>query len=227
MNIALIGYGKMGHAVEAVAVERGHQVVCTIDNTDEMDLRLQSLSNADVAIEFTTPSTAVANLCRCMDMHVPVVCGTTGWNAEYSDVADYCRRKAGRLFTASNFSIGMNIMFALNERLASMMSGRENYSVSLSETHHIHKLDAPSGTALVLQQAIRKYLPGQDAPIESIREGEVPGIHIVRYDSEEDTITIAHEAHSRRGLALGAVLAAEFLVSQSAGIYTMKDLLAV
>ncbi len=226
MKIALIGYGKMGHAVEALATARGHSVVCTIDNEAEMTGREAAMREADVAVEFTTPATAVANVHRCLAAKVPVVCGTTGWNADYADVAAECRRVGGRLFTASNFSIGMNIMFALNERLADLMAGRDGYTVSLGETHHIHKLDAPSGTALVLQEAIRRRLPQQEAPIESIREGEVAGIHTVSYDSEADTITITHEAHSRQGLALGAVLAAEYLEGAAPGVYTMRDMLA-
>ena len=223
MKIALIGYGKMGHAIEALAQGRGHEVVCTIDQGDVWPERM----DADVAIEFTTPQTAVANMRRCFERRVPVVCGTTGWYDSYEAVCDECRKLGGRLFTASNFSIGMNIMFALNERLADLMAGRDGYTVSLSETHHIHKLDAPSGTALVLQKAIRERIPGQEAPIESIREGEVPGIHTVKYDSEVDTITLTHEAHSRKGLALGALMAAEYLAKAAPGVYTMKNLLAV
>ena len=226
MKIALIGYGKMGHAVEAVAVERGHTVVYTIDNQQERAERDTLLRQADVAVEFTTPATAVANVMDCLSVGVPVVCGTTGWSADYERVAGECRAKGGRLFTASNFSIGMNIMFALNERLAQLMRGRDEYKVSLTEVHHIHKLDAPSGTALVLQKAIHDSLPGKEAPIESIREGEVPGTHTVRYVSEIDTITLTHEAHSRRGLAVGAVLAAEFLAAAAPGVYTMNDLLS-
>ena len=227
MKIALIGYGKMGHAIETLAAGRGHKVVCTIDNPVEMNEKESLLRQADVAVEFTTPATAVANVIHCLTIGIPVVCGTTGWNADYQMVADRCLERGGRLFTASNFSIGMNIMFALNERLAELMEGRKEYRVSLSETHHIHKLDAPSGTAIVLQEAVRRRLPEQEAPIESIREGEVPGTHTVRYDSDMDTITITHEAHSRRGLALGALMAAEYLSEAAPGVYTMKDLLAV
>lgn len=223
MKIALIGYGKMGHAIEALAQGRGHEVVRTIDQGDVWPERM----DADVAIEFTTPQTAIANMRRCFERQVAVVCGTTGWYANYEAVCDECRKLGGRLFTASNFSIGMNVMFALNERLADLMAGRDGYTVSLSETHHIHKLDAPSGTALVLQKAIHERIPGQEAPIESIREGEVPGIHTVKYDSEVDTITLTHEAHSRKGLALGALMAAEYLAKAAPGVYTMKNLLAV
>ena len=226
MKIAIIGYGKMGHAIETLATQRGHSVVCTIDNPTEMVEKETSLRDADVAVEFTTPATAVGNIRQCLASGIAVVCGTTGWNADYVAVADECRRRGGRLFTASNFSIGMNVMFDLNERLAELMASLDGYSVSLSETHHIHKLDAPSGTALVLQQAIHRHMPSQEAPIESIREGEVPGTHTVRYDSAIDTITLTHEAHSRQGLALGATLAAEFLAKSGPGVYTMKDLLA-
>lgn len=227
MKIALIGYGKMGHAIEALATERGHTVVCTIDNPQEMSDKHEMLLQSDVAIEFTTPATAVANLRHCLEHGVPVVSGTTGWNGDYDSVADECRTRGGRLFTASNFSIGMNIMFALNERLASMMRGRDDYKVSIAETHHIHKLDAPSGTAITLRDQIAANgdRRQQEIPIASYREGEVPGTHTVTYDSEIDTITLTHEAHSRKGLALGALLAAEFLATAAPGVYTMKDIL--
>jgi 4-hydroxy-tetrahydrodipicolinate reductase len=156
-----------------------------------------------------------------------VVCGTTGWYADYEKVVAECKARSGRLFTATNFSIGMNIMFALNERLAAMMRGRNDYKVSISETHHIHKLDAPSGTAITLQEQIveKGERRKENVPIASFREGEVPGTHTVVYDSEIDTITLTHEAHSRKGLALGALLAAEFLSTARPGVYTMKDIL--
>jgi 4-hydroxy-tetrahydrodipicolinate reductase len=223
MKIALIGYGKMGHAIEALAAERGHVVTLKLDKDDPWPAEM----DADVAIEFTMPATAVGNMLRCLETGVPVVCGTTGWYADYEKVVAECRRRNGRLFTATNFSIGMNIMFALNERLAKLMCGREDYKVSISETHHIHKLDAPSGTAITLQEQIEENGKRnvESIPITSFREGEVPGTHTVVYDSEIDTITLTHEAHSRKGLALGAVLAAEFLAKADAGIYTMKDIL--
>ena len=223
MKIALIGYGKMGHAIEEQALLRGHSVACAIDVGDTWPATLE----ADVAIEFSTPATAVENIRRCWHLGMPVVCGTTGWNAQYEAVKAECLAGGHALFTASNFSIGMNIMFALNERLAELMRGREEYKVSISETHHIHKLDAPSGTAITLQQQI-VAVGGRRAemvPIASYREGEVPGTHTVVYDSEIDTLTLTHEAHSRKGLALGALLAAEWLVKATAGVYTMKDLL--
>ena len=224
MKIALIGYGKMGHAIEALALERGHTVACAIDNGDQWPVT--SGQWADVAIEFSTPATAVENIRRCWQLGLPVVCGTTGWNAQYEAVKAECLAGGHALLAASNFSIGMNIMFALNERLAELMKGRDDYRVSISETHHIHKLDAPSGTAITLQEQIvesgkRKV---ENVPIESFRIGEVPGTHTVVYDSEIDTLTLTHEAHSRKGLALGALLAAEWLVGKQ-GVFTMKDLL--
>lgn len=222
MRIAIIGYGKMGHAVEAFATERGHAVVCRLDKDDPWPERLE----ADVAVEFTTPATATDNVRRCLEKGVPVVCGTTGWYDRYDEVADECRRRSGRLLAATNFSLGMNIMFALNERLASLMRGR-GYRVSISETHHIHKLDAPSGTALTLQQQIMEHgaRRAEEVPIASYREGEVPGTHTVVYDSETDSITLTHEAHSRLGLAQGVVVAAEWLAKAVPGVYTMKDIL--
>lgn len=232
MKIALIGYGKMGHAIEALAAERGHEVTVKIDKDDPWPIesgkwKVESGKMPDVAIEFTMPATAVGNMLRCLETGVPVVCGTTGWYAEYEKVVSECRHRKGRLFTATNFSIGMNIMFALNARLAEMMRGRDDYKVSISETHHIHKLDAPSGTAITLQEQIVENggRTADSIPIASFREGEVPGTHTVVYDSEIDTITLTHEAHSRKGLALGALLAAEFLAKAEPGVYTMKDIL--
>lgn len=222
MDIALIGYGKMGHALEAMAPERGHHIVCTVDTEEEWSSKLSQLQQADVAIEFTMPAIAAANLRKCLDMGIPVVCGTTGWYDAYDDITALCREKKGALFTATNFSIGMNIMFALNEKLDQLMASHPEYNASISETHHIHKLDAPSGTAITLRQQIHR----DEVPIESIREGEVPGTHTVRYDSEIDTLLLTHEAHSRKGLALGALMAAEFLNGKQ-GVFTMKDLLAI
>ena len=225
MKIALIGYGKMGHAIESLAAERGHSVTVRIDKDDTWP----GIIDADVAIEFTTPATAVSNICRCLEEGMPVVCGTTGWYADYDKMTAECRKREGRLFTATNFSIGMNIMFALNEQLARLMTGRDDYQVSIAETHHIHKLDAPSGTAITLQEQITacSQRAAESVPIQSFRIGEVPGTHTVTYSSEIDTLTLSHEAHSRKGLALGALLAAEYLVKTQPGVYTMKDLLAL
>lgn len=226
MKIALIGYGKMGHAIEEQALRRGHLVACAID--DDSQWPQVGPGCANVAVEFSTPATAVENIKRCLALGLPVVCGTTGWYDKYEEVKAECLAAKGRLLSATNFSIGMNIMFALNERLAELMRGRDDYRVSISETHHIHKLDAPSGTALSLQRQIVENgaRSTECVPIESFRIGEVPGTHTVKYDSEIDTITLTHEAHSRKGLAVGALLAAEWLVKAAPGVYTMKDLLS-
>ena len=222
MRIALIGYGKMGHMIEEIALSRGHEIVARIDANDAFDL-----NGAEVAIEFTTPATAKDNILRAWAQGVPVVCGTTGWDAEALRIKNLELRRQGNktiiadekgktmLVWSSNFSVGVNIFFDLNKALAAAMSEQPQYTPSITETHHIHKLDKPSGTAKTLANDIMsaaKPLNGDfDVPIESIREGEVPGTHEVKWDSEEDTIIISHIAKGRRGFALGAVLAAESL----------------
>lgn len=223
MKIALLGYGKMGKAVEALALERGHSVGVTIDDEDDWMGKIESLRECDMAVEFSTPATVVGNIMRCFDMGMPVVVGTTGWYDQLESVVHDCQQREQALFVASNFSIGMNIMFELNRRLAQLMDGREEYAASITETHHVHKLDAPSGTAISLANDMKEEL-GRTVPITSIREGEVPGIHEVVYDSDIDTLTLRHSAKSRKGLALGAVLAAEFLEGKK-GYYTMRDML--
>lgn len=210
----------MGHAIEALAAERGHAVTLKLDKDDVWPAAM----DADVAIEFTTPATAVDNMRRCLEAGVPVVCGTTGWYDHYEEVCDACRRANGHLLTATNFSLGMNIMFALNEHLATIMR-RLPYKVGIAETHHIHKLDKPSGTAITLQQQIEQCGDRENVPITSYREGEVPGTHTVMYESSVDTIYLTHEAHNRIGLAQGAVMAAEWLTKAQPGVYTMKDIL--
>ena len=208
MKIALIGYGKMGHIIESIALERGHEIVCIIDKDNTEDFHSAAFASADVAIEFTTPETAEANVLRAWAVGVPVVSGTTGWNIEATRL-EAIRQKAG-LMWSSNYSIGVNLLFALNKQLAKFMEAYPNYTPHMTEVHHIHKLDAPSGTAKTLQEAIgEERLPVTD--IESIREGEVPGIHTITWDSEVDTITISHSAKSRKGFALGAVIAAEWM----------------
>lgn len=238
MKIALLGYGKMGKAIEAIAKDRGHVIGVTIDNEDEWLQRMDLLRSCDLAIDFSFPTTVVGHIKRCFDLGMPIVVGTTGWYDQLDTLVSECRQNGQSLFVASNFSIGMNIMFDLNRRLAKLMNGYD-YDVSISETHHIHKLDAPSGTAITLSNDIINELdrkdswqlsttPGIDGhaiPITSIREGEVPGIHEVVYDNEIDTITLSHSAKSRKGLALGAVLAAEYLFGKK-GYYTMRDLLS-
>ena len=211
MKIALIGYGKMGHMIESIARERGHEIVSIIDQNNLDEFESKAFAFADVAIEFTTPQTAADNILRAWKAGVPVVCGTTGWDVEAM------RREATRregdgigLMWSSNYSIGVNILFALNKQLAKFMEAYPEYTPHMTEVHHIHKLDAPSGTAKTLQEAI-----GDDRlkinDIESIREGEVAGIHTVVWDSEIDTISISHSAKGRKGFALGAVIAAEWM----------------
>ncbi|MBQ0016184.1 MAG: 4-hydroxy-tetrahydrodipicolinate reductase [Bacteroidales bacterium] len=249
MKIALIGYGKMGHAIELLASQRGHQVQVAIDNVKQWSDNIDQLRLADVAVEFSTPDSAVDNIQKCFEIGLPVVVGTTGWYNQLDAVVAACKQCAGSLFVASNFSIGMNIMFDLNRRLAKLMSGRPQYTPSIAETHHIHKLDAPSGTAITLAQDIvggsvqwvetpvavsngsatqvRQFAaPQTPLAITSYREGEIPGTHEVVYDSAEDVITISHRAKSRQGLAMGALIAAEFLYGKK-GYYTMNDLLNI
>ena len=211
MKIAIIGYGKMGHMIEEVALQRGHEIVARIDAGDAFDLK-----GADVAIEFTTPATAKDNIFRAWAQGIPVISGSTGWRPEElkgerlkvkgegSKVIIEDETGKTMLVWSSNFSVGVNIFFELNKMLAASMANQPQYTPSISETHHIHKLDKPSGTAKTLAEQI-----GTNVVIESIREGEVPGTHVVTWDSEEDTIIITHIAKGRRGFALGAVLAAE------------------
>lgn len=198
----------MGHMIEEVALSRGHEIVAHIDVGDAFDLK-----GADVAIEFTTPATAKENVLRAWAQGVPVVCGTTGWDAASLIEEDQQMHDKPMLIWKSNFSVGVNIFFDLNKELAAAMKAQPQYTPSITETHHIHKLDKPSGTARTLAEGLRVMGYGlQDSEIESIREGEVPGTHVVTWDSEEDTIIITHIAKGRRGFALGAVLAAESLV---------------
>ena len=237
MKIALIGYGKMGKMLETTAIGRGHEIVSIIDadNTDDFDS--EAFRSAEVALEFTTPQTAVDNIKRSWAADVKVVCGTTGWTSEALPQLTKAIETNGKtLFWASNFSLGVNIFWELNKAIARLLGNFDQYSVSIEEIHHTQKKDAPSGTAVTLAEAITDnmdrlhgwtLLPCKEAgkiPIEAIRRDDVCGIHTVRYESEEDVITFSHEAKSRRGFALGAVVAAEFLAERT-GLYTMKDLL--
>jgi len=233
MKIAIIGYGKMGHEVEKAALAKGHTVVVTIDNPQEWEERLNLLKQADVVIEFSQPDQVVDNINRCFDLHIPIVVGTTAWQDHFEEIKARCLAEGQSLFTAPNFSIGMNIMFMLNKQLAKFAE-KYGYQLSLSETHHIHKLDKPSGTAVKLANDIlavnRNYdnwsLNASDVHtlyIEALREGEVFGIHSVKATSPADKITITHEAFNRQGLAAGAVAAAEFLIGKT-GCFTMEDL---
>ena len=221
MKIALIGYGKMGKTIEQIALQRGHQIVSIIDINNTADFDSEAFRSADVAIEFTTPATALGNYMRCFEANVPVVSGTTGWLSHLDEVKAKCEQEGKTFFYASNFSVGVNIFFALNRYLAKIMNGFPAYDVRMTEVHHIHKLDAPSGTAITLAEGILDNVERKerwtletaeqptDLPIHAIREGEVPGIHEIIYESEADTISIKHDAKSRAGFALGAAIAAE------------------
>ena len=227
MKIALIGYGKMGQMIEKLAQERGHTIVCIIDIHNQEDFNSAAFRSADVAIEFTTPTAAYNNIIRCFDNDIKVVTGSTGWQKEHwHEISEMCKYGLQTLFWSSNFSLGVYLFNKLNVQLAKMMSPYANYKPMLEETHHVHKLDAPSGTALTLAENLMANYPGltmDNLPIKSIREGEVPGIHSIIYDSEYDEIRITHSAKSRGGFVLGAVMAAEYTY-QHRGLLTMDDL---
>lgn len=236
MKIALIGYGKMGKTIEQIALGRGHQIVSIVDINNPDEFNSDNFKSADVAIEFTTPATAFDNYMKAFAAGVPVVSGTTGWLDRIGEIKDKCANEGKTFFYASNFSIGVNIFFALNKYLAKIMNGFPNYEVAMTETHHIHKLDAPSGTAITLAEGILENIDRKDRwtletaekpadlPIHAIREGEVPGIHEITYESDVDTISIKHDAKSRAGFALGAVVAAEFTAGKK-GFLGMEDML--
>ena len=226
MKIALIGYGKMGKMIEEIARSRGHEIVSIIDIDNQQDFESEAFASADVAIEFTNPTVAYGNYLKAWAHGVKVVSGSTGWLKEHGDdVRRACSQEGKTLFWASNFSLGVAIFSAVNKYLARIMQDFPQYGVSMTETHHIHKLDAPSGTAITLAEQIKSEAPRfADVKINSIREGEVPGIHSIEYDSEADKITITHDAHNRSGFALGAVMAAEFTASHQ-GLLTMDDMM--
>ncbi len=236
MKIALIGYGKMGKMIEQIAISRGHEIVSKIDIDNQEDFESEAFASADVAIEFTTPWTAYDNYLKAFAKNVKVVSGSTGWMKEHGDdVKKLCTEGGQTLFWASNFSVGMAMFSAVNKYLAKLMNQFPQYDVTMEETHHVHKLDAPSGTAITLAEGILENLDRKTRwglhetaegvlRIDDLRRGEVPGIHTITYDSpEEDVIKITHDAHSRKGFALGAVLAAEY-TAQHEGLLTMSDL---
>jgi 4-hydroxy-tetrahydrodipicolinate reductase len=238
MRIALIGYGKMGKMIEEIALERGHEIVLKIhiDNTDEFTQ--ESVSKADVAIEFTGPDSAYENVKKCLDSGVATVSGSTGWNEKLTEIKEYCVQKNGSFLHTSNFSIGVNIFFEVNKLLAKLMNAQPDYEVTLKEIHHTAKLDAPSGTAVTLAEQIlsnltrKKLWVNRDAQnaeelsIISERIDPAPGTHFVKYTSEIDDIEIIHTAHNRKGFALGAVLAAEFIAGKK-GVFTMQEVLGL
>jgi 4-hydroxy-tetrahydrodipicolinate reductase len=236
MKVALIGYGKMGKAIEEIALSRGHQVVLrvTIDNVE--DNTIERIKEADVAIEFTGPDSAYDNIIRCLDAGRPVVSGSTGWLNRLEEVKRYCLQKEGSFLYASNFSVGVNIFFEVNKRLADLMATHSDYAVRITETHHTEKRDAPSGTAITLAEQVMEKIQRKkgwvnhisdnldELEIISRRVDPAPGTHTVEYSSEIDAIEITHTAHNRRGFAMGAVLAAEFIAGKK-GIWRMSDVL--
>ena len=236
MKIALIGYGRMGKTIEAIAKDREHEIVLAIDIDNQNDLTVENLKKADVAIEFTIPASAFNNYKICFESGVPVVSGTTGWLDKKTQVLEEMKKHDGTFFYASNFSLGVNLFFALNKKLAELMKNRPEYDITMEEVHHTQKLDAPSGTAISLAEDLFEIHPAKnswtlDSPrkseemhIEAIREGQVPGIHRIKYESDVDYISIEHSAKSRQGFALGAVLAAEFSADKK-GLVSMNDLL--
>lgn len=235
MKIAIIGYGKMGKAVERIALSRGHEIVSVIDAGNQEDFDSDAFRSADIAIEFTTPATAVTNYMKVLDRGVKLVSGSTGWTAEMPKVKEKCASTDGTFFWTSNFSIGVNIFFAINRYVAALMNGFPAYTPQMTETHHVHKLDHPSGTAITLAQGIVDEcdrITGYDENrcgydilhIDHIRRAEVPGTHQINWDSEVDAIEITHRAKSRDGFALGAVVAAEWVATQH-GFLTMDMLM--
>lgn len=232
MKIALLGYGRMGQAIEQIAISRGHDIVIkTSSNTG------YNIKEADVAIDFSIPDAAFNNISNCLNNDVPVISGTTGWLDKYNDAVSLCEKNKGAFIYASNFSLGVNIFFELNEILAKMMTKLDDYKVDIEEIHHTKKLDAPSGTAITLAEGVIKNhsqysnwkldeSTENTLPITAKRIPDVPGTHIITYKSDIDTIKIEHEAHSRHGFALGAVIAAEWIIGKT-GVFTMKDVLSL
>ena len=232
MKIALLGYGRMGQEIEKIATSRGHEIVIRKDAGDSVDI-----TKADVAIDFSIPTSAFENISNCLENNVPVISGTTGWLEKYNEAVNLCKEKKGAFIYASNFSVGVNIFFELNKQLAKMMSNLEDYTISMEEIHHTKKLDAPSGTAITLAEGIIENTSKENwklgteisetnIPIEAKRIPDVPGTHTVWYSSEVDTIEIKHTAHNRKGFALGAVIAAEWIIGKT-GVFTMKDVLNI
>ena len=237
MKVAILGYGKMGHIVEKVLLERRHEVVAVIDNEADWQRLDREFRSAEVAIDFSEPGVAVPNMLRAFEANVPIVVGTTGWHDRLDEARKQCMAHSGRLVYGANFSIGVNIFFKVNQLLAKLMNTQDRYQVAMEETHHIHKKDAPSGTAIHLAKDIVSGVDSlQDwrltpcdhtnvVPITAIREGEVPGTHKIVWKSPEDTIEITHTAHGREGFARGAVHAAEWLVLQPSGVYPFEETL--
>ena len=235
MKIALFGYGKMGKEIEKIALQRGHEIVLKINEGEQYDISI-----ADIAIDFSVPNAALSNIVSCFKNNVPVISGTTGWLDDFDKAIDVCKENNGSFIYASNFSIGVNIFFELNKQLAKMMNSQKEYSINLEEIHHTKKLDTPSGTAITLAEGIinntskrdwqlkerQTQINAETILIEAKRVPDVPGTHIISYESQIDSIEIKHTAHNRKGFALGAIIAAEWL-NHKIGIYTMKDVLNI
>ena len=230
MKIALLGYGRMGKEIEKIALQRGHEIVIKTSGKEDYDI-----TKANIAIDFSIPNSAFKNISNCINNQVPVISGTTGWLDKYDSVVELCNQKKGAFIYASNFSLGVNVFFELNKQLAKMMNTLNQYDISIEEIHHTKKLDAPSGTAITLAEGIIENTDKNDweletktseknIPITAVRTPDVPGTHTISYESEIDTIEIKHTAHNRHGFALGAVIAAEWLVDKT-GVYTMRDVL--
>ena len=238
IKIALLGYGKMGKAIEEIALQHGHEIVLKINSQNKEELTLENLQQADVVIEFTNPENALTNIYTCLDAGIPVLSGSTGWLQSLPAVEKYCHEKNGTFLYASNFSIGVNIFFEVNKKLAALMSKQTAYDVSIEEIHHTQKKDAPSGTAITLAEQVIKEIPLKTSWINepstdrsslfinSKRIDPAPGTHSVKYSSDIDDIEITHTAHNRKGFAAGAVLAAEYIVGKK-GIFFMKDVLGL
>jgi 4-hydroxy-tetrahydrodipicolinate reductase len=232
MKIALLGYGKMGKVIDKIALQRGHEIVLRKSS----DSSYKGLENADVAIDFSTPNSAVNNIMQCLDTNIPIICGTTGWLSKYDEVASYCKLKNGSFLYASNFSLGVNIFLQLTTYLSKIMANFQDYKVSIEEIHHTQKLDSPSGTAISIANNIIKNsnytswrlenTTNNQIPITAKRIENVPGTHSVYFDSEVDQIEIKHTAHSREGFALGAIIAAEWLQNKK-GVFEMQDVLSL
>ena len=237
MKIAILGYGKMGQIIEKIAQERGHNIILKINQNNLYLLNINNLKKADVVIDFSTPESARTNIIQSIDANTPIVSGTTGWLDDYKEVKDYCIKNKGTFLYASNFSLGVNLFFELNKYLAKLMKKHQHYQIDLTEIHHSQKLDKPSGTAISLAEQIiseseikNKWTlnsgnSDEELKIDSQRKGNITGTHSVNYRSETDSISIKHQAHSRDGFALGAVIAAEWIISKI-GVYSMNDVLS-
>ena len=236
MKVAILGYGKMGQIIEKIAQERGHNILLKINQHNIDELNIENLKKADVVIDFSTPESAKTNIILSIDANKPIISGTTGWLDDYKEVKDYCIKNDGAFLYASNFSLGVNLFFELNKNLAKLMKKHQQYQINLTEIHHSEKLDAPSGTAISLAEqiisesdiknkwTINSENSDEELKIDAQRKGNITGTHSVNYKSKTDSISIIHEAHSRNGFALGAIIAAEWIMSKK-GVFSMHDVL--